>query len=324
MMKKSLFSAATIALALTAGSAFAADLPSYKAPPVYIPPPPMWTGFYIGLNAGGTFGGSNSVTSTAFPAIPNPAATTVYTVNGATGPLGTNLLSSSVAALSATGVSPGSSNGGFIGGGQIGYNWQFMNSFVAGVEADIQGVASGRSTVNGFGAATDPSVPFGPVFSPFVTFQQVHKSLDYLGTVRGRLGYLVTPSLLAYATGGLAYGGVNLSASYFTANLCPGVPIPAPASTLLGPGFGTPSFSDTRVGWTFGGGGEWLFAPKWSAKVEYLYYNLGSVTTPTTIVAGFTNGGTLSWAYAANARTRFNGHIVRAGLNYHFNWGQPL
>jgi outer membrane immunogenic protein len=56
-MKKALFSATAIALALTAGSTFAADLPSRKEAPIYVPPPPppMWTGFYVGLNAGGAW-----------------------------------------------------------------------------------------------------------------------------------------------------------------------------------------------------------------------------------------------------------------------------
>ena len=57
-MKKILFAVSAVALALSAGSAMAADLPSYKAPPVYIPPPPMWTGFYAGLNAGYGWGTS--------------------------------------------------------------------------------------------------------------------------------------------------------------------------------------------------------------------------------------------------------------------------
>jgi outer membrane immunogenic protein len=324
-MKKSLISATVIALALSAGAALAADLPSRKEAPVYVPPPPppLWTGFYAGLNAGGTWGNSNSVTVNAGPAMGNPLATQVYTVNGFTAPLGANLLTSSTAAASAAGVLPGGSNGGFLGGGQVGYNYQFYNSFVVGIEADIQGIASSNSTVRGLGAAVDPTPVFGPLISPFATISQVQTSLDYLGTVRGRIGYLVTPTLLAYATGGLAYGGVNMSASYASFNTGVGSGVAVPASTFAGPGFGAASFSDTLVGWTVGGGVEWMFLPNWSAKLEYLYYDLGSVTTPTAFVGGFTNGGNPSWAYAANATARFNGNIVRAGVNYHFNWGAP-
>jgi outer membrane immunogenic protein len=79
-----------------------------------------------------------------------------------------------------------------------------------------------------------------------------------------------------------------------------------------GASFGT--FNKTLAGWTAGGGVEWLFYPNWSLKVEYLYYDLGRVTfSMSPLVNSFTVG-------APVASTRFNGNIVRAGLNYHFNW----
>jgi outer membrane immunogenic protein len=70
-MKKALFSATAIALALTAGSTFAADL-SRKEAPIYVPPPPppMWTGFYVGLNAGGTWSDSSGATLASGPRYP--------------------------------------------------------------------------------------------------------------------------------------------------------------------------------------------------------------------------------------------------------------
>ena len=101
-----------------------------------------------------------------------------------------------------------------------------------------------------------------------VTTGQFQSSIDYLGTVRGRLGFLVTPTLLVYGTAGLAYASANLSATYTTYDL----------ANFYGPGLANPQNSDTRVGWTAGGGVEWMFLPNWSAKLEYLYYDLGSVT----------------------------------------------
>ena len=94
-------------------------------------------------------------------------------------------------------------------------------------------------------------------------------------------------------------------------------------ANIYGPGFGSSSYSDTRVGWTVGGGVEWMFIPNWSAKLEYLYYDLGSATTSGAYVAGANTAGALQWAYASTASTRFNGNVVRAGVNYHFNWGAP-
>jgi outer membrane immunogenic protein len=276
-MKKAL-SVAALMIALT-GSALAADLPSYKAPPPPpLPPPPLWSGFYVGLNAGGTWANSNSTQVGSFPVLP-----------GAVPALLSGLASASIS---------GGNSSGFIGGGQIGYNWQFFNgAALAGVEADIQGIAQSNSNTN---AATAGIIGVVPVLTNF----SLTKRLDYIGTVRGRLGWLFTPTLLVYGTGGLAYGGVNTSVSIFQAGITNGFV-----------GLGSSSFSDTRVGWTAGAGLEWMFMPHWSAKVEYLYYDLGNVY----------NTGVLTSApvlYAAfQQNTRYNGNIVRAGVNYHFNWG---
>jgi len=267
-MKKALLIGAALSVALSA-SAFAADLPSRKAaPPAYAPPPPLatWGGFYVGLNAGYAFGASNNVLLGPGGNVP------------------------AFQALQLTGAVPYNvsvNNDGFIGGGQIGYNWQYGN-IVAGIEADIQGIAGSSGSANTVGA-----------FGPFLFGTQTNRSLDYLGTVRGRIGYAITPTLLLYGTGGLAYGGTNVG------------------FTLAGPApFNTAStFSDTRVGWTAGGGVEWMFIPNWSAKVEYLYYNLGSVAAPAAFVTG---GGNFA---SITPQTKFDGHVVRAGVNYHFNWG---
>ena len=196
---KSLISATALSFALTA-SALAADLPSMKAPPpVFVPPPPLWTGFYVGLNAGGTFGASDTTNVTSFP---GPCDIT----RGGCGLSPSYGLTSS---LGATFSTPISQNGGFIGGGQVGYNYQFNTNFVVGLEADIQGVASGSNSTS---FATGAPNGLFPAF-PLLQTASVSQSLDYIGTVRGRLGYLVTPTLLIFGSGGLAYGGVNSSVS---------------------------------------------------------------------------------------------------------------
>ena len=148
------------------------------------------------------------------------------------------------------------------------------------------------------------------------------KRLDYLGTVRGRLGFLFTPTLLVYGTGGLAYGGVSSSTSIAQFNNdC----VFFPGNCLAPASFASGSFSNSRAGWTVGGGGEWLFAPKWSAKLEYLYYDLGRVTyasAPLATGGGSFIPGIVSAVLPAHT-TRFNGHIVRAGINFHFNAPPP-
>ena len=150
--------------------------------------------------------------------------------------------------------------------------------------------------------------------------------------VRGRIGYLFAPTLLVYATGGLAYGQANTNTSIwqagnYTITIFPGFGFPFSSNVTAGGGaFGT--FSDTRVGWTVGGGLEWMFLPNWSAKIEYLYYDLGRVTnylSPLALTATksgeFFSSRALATVGIPMSSTRFNDNIVRVGLSYHFSWG---
>jgi outer membrane immunogenic protein len=101
--------------------------------------------------------------------------------------------------------------------------------------------------------------------------------------------------------------------------------VETPVSDFNAPYSSFGGLSNSRVGWTAGGGAEWLFAPNWSVKVEYLYYDLGSVTyglSPLTNT--FTDTGAVAWSSSPFATTRFTGNIVRAGLNYHFIWPAPV
>jgi outer membrane immunogenic protein len=304
-MKKTNFATITLALTLSVGAAQAADLPSIKGPLPPPPPPPMWTGLYVGLSTGGTWANNNSMSIGGYPIGLGPLA-----------PFGLPGLAAAVASVTAN--VPSSSSGGFIGGGQLGYNWRLHSNFVAGVEADIQGVAGNSSARSAFGAVIVPG--FGP--DAVLTSTSASTRLDYIGTVRGRLGYLVTPTLLAYGAGGLAYGGVTASTSIFQVDQGP------TAGGVNAPYFGAGSFADTRAGWTAGGGVEWMFWPNWSAKVEYLYYDLGSVSFSSSplIDVNLPPGafaGTPFYILGANHTIRFNGNIVRAGVNYHFNWAAP-
>jgi outer membrane immunogenic protein len=257
MNKAILIAAASLA---AISSAFAADLPSRKEAPVYVPPPPLitWTGFYAGVNIGGSWS-ANSVN-------PNSLAPYANNVTGAIGFFPGN-------------SSGGSTAGGVSGGGQIGYNYQ-LGSFLVGVETDFQGTSMNSGGANNY--AVYPGAA-GSLWVPLTSGGNNGVSLNWFGTVRGRAGYLVTPTLLAYATGGFAYAGLTANAT---------------------------NYSNTRTGWTVGGGGEWLFMPNWSAKVEYLY---------TQLPGGGTQGN-FGWTWGANRITPAY-HTVRAGVNYHFNWG---
>jgi outer membrane immunogenic protein len=111
--------------------------------------------------------------------------------------------------------------------------------------------------------------------------------------VRGRLGVTVTPDPLLYGTGGLAYGKVDASANWFQF-----VDEQTPASV-----------SKTKVGWTAGAGAEWMFAGNWSAKLEYLYVELGSDSA----IGNFTPPDpNFKVGYTWNAQE----NIVRVDVNY--------
>src|SRR2546430_2572887 len=130
MLRRTLL-ASVGAIALFGSAAFAADLPSRAPPPVYLPPPPVftWTGLYIGGNAGYTWAASRNVDTTTVAVFAAPTFEPERAL-------------SSALATGAVSLNPN----GFIGGGQIGYNFQFANSWVVGIEADIQGIAGNNAT----------------------------------------------------------------------------------------------------------------------------------------------------------------------------------
>jgi outer membrane immunogenic protein len=141
---------------------------------------------------------------------------------------------------------------------------------VWGLEADL-GWANIDETTSTFGI-----VPPGAVTGTFTT------ELNWLGTVRGRVGYAFD-RFLPYVTGGVAFGGVRGSFAVTT-----------PAGAFAASG------TDTNIGWTVGGGVEYAFTPNLSLKGEYLYVDLGD-TDPTPL-----------------NNVEFTTHIVRAGLNWRF------
>jgi outer membrane immunogenic protein len=312
-MKKQLVAMALLAAAVAPASA--ADLPTRKAPPAPPPPPaPTWTGFYVGLNAGGTWSDKGDISFLSAPVYGNPlfegAWVAAVSAGGATSWLASNT----------------NSGAGFIGGGQVGYNQQF-NSFLVGFETDIQGVATGAASVSSATLAALGPSPGGNYFPGEIVATNIvgQRQIDYIGTARGRLGYVAMPTLLVYATGGLAYGGVSASASIVQGNNDCTIPVGGPGC-LPALAFANGSASSTRVGWTAGGGVEWMFMPNWSAKIEYLYYDLGAynfVLGPLVTGGGTIGAGPVTAVVASQASTRLNGNIVRAGVNYHFNWGAP-
>jgi outer membrane immunogenic protein len=295
-MKKFLIAAAgLVALASPALAADMAPAPVYTKAPAVMPAPVYnWTGWYVGVNGGYIDRNGANVYGTP---VANDGTAGSATYAGLIAPAATNNI--------------GRSSGG-LGGGQVGYNWE-VNKTVFGFEADIDGVSAKSSTT------VNALIPV-PGFAgfPLATAFSASQNLNYIGTVRGRIGVLLgsMDALLLYATGGLAYGGVSSSVgeSYTItpAGTCPAC---TTGTALI-------NSSSTRVGWTVGGGAEWKFSPNWSVKAEGLYYDLTSYSTNGTLFNINTGTGLPYVTTNVNVNNRTAGAIARVGLNYEF--GGPV
>jgi outer membrane immunogenic protein len=261
-MKK--FALGMLAAVAMTGSAVAADMaPRYtKAPP----PAPIavytWTGCYIGGNVGGAWHrvDQNSNRNVAGGVIAPP-------VN----------------------FGSADSDGDFIGGGQIGCDYQFAGNWVIGIQGMFDfGNTNSRNNI------FDPQV-IG-IGTPYTTT----RTRD-LYTVTGRIGYLFTPQLLGYVKGGGAW--TNTYTTVFG-----NIPV----------NFLSESASSDRQGWTVGGGLEYMFARGWSVFGEYNYADFGRKDI------NFTQGPNTAGALATVNSTRLTVQTALVGVNYKFNWAQPI
>jgi outer membrane immunogenic protein len=163
------------------------------------------------------------------------------------------------------GTTAGHHTSGGFAGGTAGYNWQFAPNWVIGVEGDFD-----WADISGSTACPNP------------TFSCQSKLSDF-ATLRGRFGYAFD-RFLVYGTGGAAWGNDQIQ------------------TALPGATFGSTGY---RTGYAAGAGVEWAFSGPWSAKVEYLHYDLGNATT--TVDPG-----------AGPVSSREKGDMVRFGVNWKF------
>jgi len=299
-MKRNLLGVMAIASTIATG-AMAADLPAKvytKAPPpvvaVY-----DWTGFYIGGNVGYSWGRSS----------------------------GTEAFSDATSGLILSAAANRFDMNGVIGGGQAGYNWQ-RDRWVFGLEADIQGsgqngdglfscaggtvgatTLAGLSGPCGAGHLGD-TAPFNVVAFPVLG--DLSQKLEWFGTVRGRVGVTATPTFLIYATGGLAYGEVKTTETISGVNITGPQGVNGSLLTPVAASFGN---SNTKVGWTAGAGIEGVISGNWTAKLEYLYMDLGNVSGSFVTPLLAPSGAFVVTSYSSH----ITDNIVRVGLNYRFS-----
>lgn len=263
----------TILLAATAAlltsTAFAADAVLIEPAPIAeVAPVGDWTGFYAGVQLGGAFGSDDGFFA-----------------------LDSNLDGSFGDDIPAFTNETGEFDNGFIGGVHAGYDWQFGN-MVAGGLVDISAADIGDSQTGRSGTPADYTIV---------------RELDYLATVRGRLGYAFSDRFLGYVTGGVAFGDVEES---FVSNTA------AIVSTRGGDG--------TDLGYAVGGGVEAKVTERVSLGFEYLYTNLGSSDYTVNLSgAPGTGPGNAFSTIAASTDARaddadFDFHTVQMKLSYRF------
>ena len=213
-----------------------------------------WSGWYVGGSIGHAWNDDGTVN-------PNATGSTTGLFAGEA-PF---IVASQLATLGPLDTNPD----GLLGGVQTGYNLQF-NAFVVGIEGDYS-----WADINGSNSRTSHSefnIPREPGFGVTTTIN-AREQVDSLATLRARLGFTPVDQLLLYVTGGLAYGRV--SSGIDVSMIETAVPPANNPCITFTPSSG--SHSDSRTGWTAGGGGEWAFTQTVSAKFEYLHYDLGTL-----------------------------------------------
>jgi outer membrane immunogenic protein len=279
-------------------------------------PQSRWDGIYAGLNVGYNAGTNSNVTSENWN-------------NQTQGQTGLGGLVQAGSTISQTFTGNASNNqSGFAGGVQLGYNY-LKDRVLFGAETDLQG-ASLRGTSVIYGDAVDSvtsSVTLPPI-GPFpggavpgtysgngVGTNTIQAGVDYIGTVRGRVGYLAKPELLLYGTAGLAYGGAWANYTQKAAYESVGSVATVSVNTAGLQGYdGNGNQQKLLTGWTAGAGAEWMFMPNLSLKGEALYWNLGNMTVNTKALGG--DGINKIWG---NSVVNYSGIMTRVGLNYHLN-----
>jgi outer membrane immunogenic protein len=252
---------ATISAIALTQIASAADLPR-KAPAAAPPPAPVytWTGCYIGGNVGGAW----SRQTGDFAGVPAIAQV------------------------------PGTidqNDSSVIGGVHLGCNYQLDPRFVVGVEGDWSWTG-----LNGSGSAPNILAPAGPVLAGGINMSSDTK---WIASLRARLGWVVMPQTMIYATGGGAWAKTDYAGLDANSTGCP-------------VGCGVVSFSNTKSGWVAGGGVEYMLTPNWFVRAEYLHYEISGASAIS--YAAFTGGG----PFAAFNWNDLKVNEVRAGISYKF------
>src|SRR5215211_2376469 len=274
------------AIGLTAltGLTLPASAADFGRPP---PPAPIaapfsglnWNGFYVGVGLGGRWTDTDWTTTCLAPVAGVCAAPDAFGGrSGIDNPAAFN-------------------TSGFRVSGYVGYNWQIAN-WVLGIEGDFA-YGDNQKTLTG--------IPGTHLLDLTATdFASIRDRWD--ASIRGRLGFLVTPQALFYVTGGATWLDKEVTAACFAPSFAAGgwCALPPHAESV----------SKTLFGWTIGGGIDWMFLPAWVARAEYRY----SDYTSDALGARFFAGTSID---TFDAIVEQKTHTAYVGLSYLFNWIGP-
>jgi len=271
---------ALVGSTFTAGAADLGARPIGKAP-IMAPVIYNWSGFYVGVGVGVRSDENEWTTTCLAPTFLGTATCPNDIFAGTTRILNAN----------PTTFEP---DIGFRVGGYVGYNWQFQN-WVLGIEGDFAW-ADNSATVAGIPGT------WSATFGPGLDTASVNDKLD--ASFRGRLGYLFAPQALVYVTGGVAWLEKEVSAS------CAGT---FPAGWCNNPGGAVATDSNHHIGWTLGGGVEWMLTQNWILRAEYRYSQYQEESYTFFSGAGIP-AGIDSFSFDVDAKT----HTAYAGIAYKF------
>lgn len=250
-----------------------------------------WSGFYAGASAGYGWGSANNnLTISDGPTVSNCHFCSM-------------IVGGNDAGVAQSAGSTSFSPGGFVGGAQVGYNWQ-GGSWVYGLEGDFQYLGL-RQTVDSSAQLPANTAAGGNCTSGacIANFSNGVKA-DWLLTIRPRVGYIWDSNLL-YATAGLAISRLSFTQTY-SDNVY---------DVLGSGGSESASASATRVGWTAGAGVERAIGANWSAKLEYLYVRFDGLNANGVLQDAIPG----DFANFSNNVDHLAINIVRFGLNYKFS-----
>ena len=255
--------------------ALAADL--RLAPRPAPPPQADWTGLYVGVGIGAKWGDA-SWTTTAVSDVPTDVGILDATAGRAFSP------------------------SAFRTSAYLGYNWQLAN-WVYGLEGDL-GYSNKTTTTAGIPGCTIGCFAGAP--GPGVDTASV--GLKWDASARARLGYLVSPNLLLYGTGGIEWQRMNASAACANTSVDP-ICLNSPPFA-----FKTQTNATTLNGWTLGAGAEWKLAPDWLLRGEYRFSDLGRSTGTFFSGQPVVEPGGDAIHYTIGVRA----HLLTFGLAYRF------